>query len=89
MKAYVALTKIFGIPCFRVLEKRTANIVSLICEGCCLRILRYDNDIGSVGTSLWPRRRIVLQETRQSWQTNLCYSHAYENGSTLGHELNF
>jgi len=25
--------------------------------------------------------------TRQSWHTNLCYSHAYEDESTFGHEF--
>jgi len=31
---------------------------------------------------------ILQQETRQSWRTNLCYSHAYENESGFGRELN-
>jgi len=75
----------FGDTRVRVLEKRTSFPLS---EGCCLKIPGYDSDIGSVGTSLSPRRRTVQQETRQLWRTNLCYSHAYENESTFGHELN-
>jgi len=60
----------FGDACFRPLEKRTLFPLS---EGCCLRTLGYDSDIGSVDVSLKPCMRIVQQETRQSWHTNQCY----------------
>jgi len=46
----------------------------------------YTSDIGSVGTILWPCRRILQRERRQSWRTHLCYTHAYENESTFGYE---